>query len=161
MSAGINNAEVRELVRIAEQLGFKQDGFDGRGHLQLRHPNGARYPVPSSPSDRRWMPNARSDLERLSGQRSRRQKSGTYRHTRVAPMALKKSATEEAMSREVDALLTEAARLADRWAELLSDGADRRSATNARGVLSRHREVRAQLAQYHRIIPPLSPGDEE
>ena len=71
--------DVRELIEYAEQLGFTNQGIDGRNHYRLTHPNGTWFSAPATPSDTRSVKNAKATLRRLSGSTVERPKSGTYR----------------------------------------------------------------------------------
>lgn len=61
--------EAREIIKMAALIGWVQIGFTGSGHPRLAHPNGARYTIPATPSDRRGRLASLSDLQRLAGQR--------------------------------------------------------------------------------------------
>lgn len=61
--------EQRELVELATQLGFTFIGYDGRGHIDLRHHNGGHVSLPATPSEYRGRRNAIAQLERVSGQK--------------------------------------------------------------------------------------------
>lgn len=59
----------REMVEVAQRLGFTLTGTDGRGHLALVHTNGETVHIPSTPSEYRGRKNTIAQLERVSGQR--------------------------------------------------------------------------------------------
>lgn len=61
------NAAARAVVDAAQRLGFVVDGYDGKGHIRLVHPNGSHYNVAATPSDHRNNRNAVAALERLAG----------------------------------------------------------------------------------------------
>ncbi|HEY8342498.1 MAG TPA: hypothetical protein VIK75_05795 [Calditerricola sp.] len=56
--------EVRDLVRALRRQGFRVE--EGRKHLKVYPPvPGAKpYPLPKTPSDRRWLKNAISHLRK-------------------------------------------------------------------------------------------------
>lgn len=75
-----------EALALAKKLGYEPDGQTGSGHLILHNPQtGHRYYAPHTPSDRRSWKNVLSDLQRHSGRKLPRQKSGKYRHLSPAP----------------------------------------------------------------------------
>lgn len=61
--------EAREVIKLAEQIGWRMIGFTGSGHPRLAHENGARYTIPATPSDRRGRLASLTDLRRLAGQK--------------------------------------------------------------------------------------------
>lgn len=63
------NSDVRALVKDAEMIGWKFDGYDGSGHVVLSNVNGQRTSIPSTPSEYRSLTNSRSLLERLAGRK--------------------------------------------------------------------------------------------
>lgn len=75
------NADVRDVVRLAEQLGFCFQGYSGTGHVQLAHANGT-VTIPSTPSDHRWRANTLAHLEHVAGRKLPRVK---HRKSHKAP----------------------------------------------------------------------------
>lgn len=63
------NSQAREIVALAEQLGFTFDGYDGSGHVILSLPDGQRTSIPATLSEYRGRRNAVAALERLSGRK--------------------------------------------------------------------------------------------
>ena len=63
------NSQSREVVALAERLGFTFDGYDGSGHLVLSLPDGTRTSIPATPGEYRGRKNAIATLERLSGRK--------------------------------------------------------------------------------------------
>ena len=61
--------EAREVVKLAELIGWRMVGYTGAGHLRLQHTNGARYTIPATPSDRRGRMASLTDLQRIAGQK--------------------------------------------------------------------------------------------
>lgn len=59
----------RDLVAVAESLGFTFEGVGGSGHLKFRHANGNTVTLPSTPSEYRGFRNARLMLEREAGRK--------------------------------------------------------------------------------------------
>ena len=146
-----------ELLKDAKQLGFAFDGFDGHGHIRLRHQQtGVRYSVPATPGDRRGFKNSLSDLERLAGQRLPRPNNGHYRHHRQNQLDTTLSPSEQQKSGEVDDLVAQAELLRRRFAELTA-APSRAAAIEARRILPEYEQLRRLLAQRHRIIDPLAP----
>lgn len=62
--------EAREIIKLAELIGWRFIGYTGSGHPRLEHTNGARYTIPATGSDRRGRLASLSDLQRLGGQKS-------------------------------------------------------------------------------------------
>jgi hypothetical protein len=146
----------KAILKDAERLGFAFDGFDGDGHIRLRHQQaGIRYSLAATPGDVRSYRNALSAMERLSGRRLPRPNNGHYRHRRQPRLSTELSPTEAEKSREVDDLVAEADALRRRFAELMA-APSRAAAVEARSVLARHEHLRRLLAQCHRIVDPLA-----
>ena len=57
--------EVKQVVQIAETLGFTCVGLNGSTHWVLRHKSGAKTTVPCSPKRGRWRQNALADIKRI------------------------------------------------------------------------------------------------
>lgn len=57
--------EVKQVVQIAETLGFTCVGLNGSTHWTLRHKSGAKVTVPCSPKRGRWRQNALADIKRI------------------------------------------------------------------------------------------------
>lgn len=74
MSKRYPSKEAREVIKLAEQMGWKQIGYTGNGHPRLAHPNGARYTIPATPSDRRGRLASLTDLRRLAAQQNPNQR---------------------------------------------------------------------------------------
>lgn len=147
---------LQAILKDAGQLGFAFDGFDGNGHIRLRHEQvGARYSMAATPGDVRSYRNALSAMERLSGRRLPRANAGKYRYRRQPRLSTELSPAEVERSREVDDLVAEADLLQCRFAELVA-APSRAAAAEARSVLARHEHLRRLLAQCHRIIDPLT-----
>lgn len=58
--------EVKEVVRYAETLGFRNAGFTGRMHILLIHPNGGKTTVSGTPSSPTALRNARAQIKRIA-----------------------------------------------------------------------------------------------
>lgn len=56
--------EVGEVLDRAIEAGFTFERYTGSGHYQLRHGNGNRLVIPSTPSGTRWKRNALADIKR-------------------------------------------------------------------------------------------------
>ena len=142
--------EQRAFLKAAGQLGFTPIGRDGSGHIRLENETGQRYSAVSTPSDHRSRRNDLADLERLSGRRLPRQKSGEFRHHRQPVSSFEKSPTELLAGAEINELLAEAEELRIRFHQLPHT---RGAVTEARGLVERYEAIRDQLAhQYYRII---------
>lgn len=61
--------EHREIIELAAQLDFTFVGYDGNGHIELKHKSGARATVASTPSDYRSRRNELATLERIAGRK--------------------------------------------------------------------------------------------
>lgn len=59
------NKEVKQVIEIAEQFGFKCLGLNGKSHWTLQHHSGVKTTVPSSPRRGRWRQNALADIKRI------------------------------------------------------------------------------------------------
>lgn len=58
-------SHLREILREAKKLGFRFDGYDGRGHPRLVHDTGRRLSVAATPSDVAGSRNAVADMRRI------------------------------------------------------------------------------------------------
>lgn len=65
MSATKYRKDVGEVIRFAEEHGFKCEGMTGSGHWRLRHISGPLLIVPATPGGYRWRQNARSHIKRI------------------------------------------------------------------------------------------------
>lgn len=59
----------RDLLAMAEALGFTYEGLDGSGHMRFLHSNGKVTSLPSTPSEYRGMRNCQLLLERVAGRK--------------------------------------------------------------------------------------------
>lgn len=73
------NKRAKELLDYGARCGFVNEGFDGRGHYLLRHPNGEVVKVACTPGDRRGDENNRAEMRRKSGVSHDGPNSGSYR----------------------------------------------------------------------------------
>jgi hypothetical protein len=147
------SSDLNDFLGQAERLGFIPISRDGNGHIRLENRAGQRYSAVSTPSDHRSRRNDLSDLERLSGRRLPRQKSGKYRHRRERVTRFEKTPAELAAAVEVDELVTEAEGLRIRFSRLPHT---RGAIAEAREVIERFEAIRDQLAyRYYRVIPSL------
>lgn len=64
---------VDRMVAKAKELGFENQGFDGRGHIVLKHvESGETTRIAASPGDFRGDKNALAHMERVSGKKLER-----------------------------------------------------------------------------------------
>jgi|GEM_PF-3307738 len=149
------NGALREFLKDAEQLGFMFAGYNGKNHVQLQHINGYRYAAPLTPSDWRSRRNTIADLQRISGRKLPRQNAGKHRHRRQAQLNTTLSPAERQASDLIAELVDEADTIAQRIDQLRAEPPTTRSAAEMRRHLTRHRSLRSQLRQMHRIVPPI------
>lgn len=57
--------EVAEVIRYAEERGFKLEGYTGSGHWLMKHPLAGKLIIPSTPSGYSWRQNTLADIRRL------------------------------------------------------------------------------------------------
>ena len=64
--------EVRQVIKLAEDHGFKYEGLTGSGHVRIRHRGGQMLIMPSSPrGGNRWRQNTISLIHRINGTKDR------------------------------------------------------------------------------------------
>ena len=68
----------KQMRQLVSELGGEATCLNG-GHVKVTFPNGKEVFTPSTPSDRRALLNARAEMERASGKKAKRSKSGTYK----------------------------------------------------------------------------------
>lgn len=73
------HAEMRQFIASAALLDHTFDGYTGSGHMRFLHPTAGMYIASSTPSDRNTIRKQLSDMERRSGKRLPRAKSGHFR----------------------------------------------------------------------------------
>lgn len=146
------------ILADAEKLGFEFVEYTGSGHIKIRHSvTGEHAVIPSTPSSWRSHANTIAQLERLSGHRLPRQKSGSFRHRPSQPrLQLRQSTSERAASEQVQSLLDEAEQLRCEFTIITRQAPSRSVAEQARPVVVQFEKVRKRLADLHRIIDPLS-----
>lgn len=154
------NSQAREVLRIAEALGFTVDGRDGSGHIRLRHSNGQVTSVPATPSEYRGLRNAQLVLERIAGKRLPRTKRG-HSHKAFRPSGFSIEAAHREQQRwhaicgdDVAALTAERAALVERCQQL----AQRRH--NLRAIpplLSRIASIETRLLDLHQPVERFDP----
>lgn len=157
MTAARIGSEWRELVKLAELLGFDEVQVTKHGHPRFYNRTIDRFYVASfTPSDWRSRKNAIAEMERMAGRKLPRQSAGKIRHQRARVSDLRMTAGEQAAGNQADAMACRAERLRSEIADLIAED------TNAAycAAVPRAREfedIRARLEQqFHRIIPPLS-----
>lgn len=58
--------EVRQVVKYAEDYGFRWEGYTGTGHAKLRHKGGQMLIMATSPNGgNRWRKNALALIHRI------------------------------------------------------------------------------------------------
>ncbi len=147
---------LREFIEDAERLGFTFAGIDGNNHVRLRNEEtGDVCPIARTPSDWRSGKNSIAALERLSGRKLPRQKTGKYRHRRQTQLVTVLSPAEQQTSDLVAALLEEADSVRSRIRELAAEPS-RGAAAQARRALTQYSQLRRQLEQLHHVLPPIT-----
>ena len=147
---------LREFLKDAELLGFTFAGYDGNNHVRLRNEaTGATYPAPFSPSDWRSCKNNIAALERMSGRKLPRQRTGKYRHRRQTQLVTELSPAEQQTSGQVAALLEEADSVRRRIAQLVAEPS-RDAAAEARRAIAKYSQLRRRLEQLHHVLPPIT-----
>lgn len=148
---------LRDILKDAKKLGWTMVGYDGNGHPRLYNAEVNRYySAPLTPSDWRARRNCLADLERLSGRKLPRAKSGKYHHHRVTQLVIEQSNAEMQTAAEVDVLVATADSLRRRFDELSSMPVSRDVATEARDVLDEYQCIRRRLAAGYRDIGPIN-----
>ena len=142
------------LIEDAAKIGFKYVGRDGRNHAVLVTDTGLRYTTSFTTSDWRSYQNALRDMERLSGRKLPRQKTGKFRFKRPTHLDVRLSPTEARDTALIDDLLTRADSLRQSFRELV-DTTSRRNVQAARQILDDFEDVRKALADHHRVIDPI------
>jgi hypothetical protein len=146
---------LHDLAEVAGQLGFTFVGRDGNGHIRLRHTaTGELCSAPFTPSDRRGWANTIARLERLSGRKLPRQNNGKYRHRKQPRLDTTLTFAEKRASRQVAALLAEAASVRRRI-DYLAAKPTRDAADETRRAITKYEHLRQRLEQLHRIIDPI------
>ena len=148
--------EVRELVDKAEMLGFKLDGVDGNGHYRLVCENGETVRIPCTPSEWPSAANSLAEMERKSGRKLPRQKSGNYRHRRVHESTFELSETERMGIARRDRIAAEAEAIRAEIKQLSLGPANRATAAEARRLVQTFKRLRELLEQNAYVIPGLS-----
>lgn len=154
------NRDARELVALAEQLGFTLKGYAGSGHPVLAHPSGAEVTIPATASDWRSRRNAIAQMERISGQKLPRAKSRRSRKAdqqsgfSLASAAKASRAWHEESDAQIDAL----------WSTRDALIADARAAARDRGrlrcipkILAEIESTEGRLRQLAQAVEPFDP----
>ena len=152
----MSKSDLRDFLKDAEQLGFEFDGYNGGGHVRLRNPDtGHTYAAAFTPSDHRSRRNSIAGLQRLSGQRLPRQKTGKHRHRRQVRLDTTLSVAEKQASNQVAALVEEAGWIRRRIDHLTAEPTTRNAAAEVRRHLTRYRHLRSHLRRLHHNIPAI------
>lgn len=149
---------LRDFAEKAAMLGFEFVGYARTGHPRFHNADvGATITTASTPSDWRSMTNSLVKMERISGRKLPRDKSGhhSFKPVRRALDTRLSDAEEKSLER-ITELLGEAELLKSRWDQLISGRADRTAALEARKILDSYEKVRRELSSLHRLIPPLA-----
>jgi hypothetical protein len=155
----MSNGDLRQFLRDAEQLGFAFAGYTGSNHLRLYSADtGHRYVAAFTPSDWRSNRNAIAAMERLSGRKLPRQRSGKPRHHKQTQLNTALSQAEQRTSAQVAALVEEAGALRRQIDHLMAARPTRAAATEARQALTKYENLRSRLGRLHHVIPPIGGG---
>lgn len=68
----------KQMRQLISELSGEATCLNG-GHVKVTFPNGKEVFTSSTPSDRRALLNARAEMERASGKKAKRGKSGSYK----------------------------------------------------------------------------------
>lgn len=149
---------LRDFSVKAAMLGFEFSGYTGTNHPKYHNSDIDATVVTSlTPSDHRSMTNSLAKMERLSGRKLPRGKSGHHSFKPVKKaLDTRLSGVEEKSLNRISELLAAADLLRVRWDQLISGPGDRAAALEAREVLNSHERVRRELSRLHRMIPPLA-----
>ena len=101
---------VDRLINTAKELGFEDDGLDGRGHIVLRHvESGEITRIAASPGDYRGDKNALAYMERVSGKKLERHAHRRSRKANKMPGYIQtyRTPSAESWSRRINELITE------------------------------------------------------
>lgn len=145
--------DLSRLIDEAKKIGFEYAGQDGRNHIVLVNGD-LRYTTSFTTSDWRAHQNALRDMERMSGRKLPRQKTGKYRFKPSTPSSMRLSAEEIRDGAEVDNLLANAESMRQRFREL-AKSANRREVQVARQLLEDFERVKEALADHHRVVDPI------
>lgn len=140
---------VRRLLNAAESLGGTYEGKDGRGHHVIDF-GGQRYSVACSPSEWRGLRNAISDMERITGRKVPRQKSGRYSHGNRGS-GFRLPAAPSAFADEKDTLHTRAGEIIAELRTVRSAG--RSNDDRALELIREYESISDRLTELHQ--PPL------
>jgi len=154
------NGHAREIVELAQQLGFTVDHVTGSGHIRLVSPKGS-VTMASTPSEYRGRANTIAMLERVSGNKLPRVK---HRRSRKAvkgsgfTLALAKAEQTQwhkgSCGKTVDDLTATRDRLIQRCHALAADRGTIRSIPEVLDVIA---HVEDQLRALHQPVQAFDP----
>lgn len=155
------NSEARDLIALAEKLGFTFDCILGSGHVRLVHPNGP-VTIPATASDWRARKNSIAQMERVAGQRLPRAKTGRSRKPvartdfDVSTAARESAAWHATWGHRVAALTERRADAIEEFRRLVAVG-DRSAICKAREVLPVITACEDELRAMNQPCEPFDP----
>lgn len=154
------NRIIREIVELAEQLGFTYEGTTGSGHVRLVHQNGAAVTLPSTPSEYRGRANSVAYLERVSGRKLPRAKHRrSHKACKPSGFSVDVAVAEQSRWRGTTGATVEA--LEERRERLIAhchELARKRQTIHAiPSVLDKIAAIEAELRTLHRPVDPFDP----
>lgn len=146
------NTVTRELLEIADSLGFTFEGYDGGGHIVLTLPDGRRTSIAATPSEYRGRKNAIATLERLSGRTMPRANHRRSRKAfRPSGFSVEGSKSDPAIGARIAQLNATHQAQRDEWAALCANPSHA-NACRARALLSEIADTEDKLAQLHQPV---------
>lgn len=147
----------KDLLRQAKLLGFEFVRVRSGGHVELHNAEvNKSFTTSATPSDWRSYRNALSQMERLSGRKLPKSRSGHFSHKRVSQSDFRRSDLEQQRCDEADELLSEADTLRDEFACLAGEPISRSAAQRCRQIVRRYSEIEKRLSAVYRTIPPIA-----
>ena len=148
--------QVREIIDKAELLGFRVDHIDGNNHYALVcDRTGEWVRVACTPSEYRATANVLADMERKSGRKLPRQRTGRASHKSMPRTVFVKSSAERSISERMDRIEAQAEQLRVRFMECAAGDRSRCDAKRARKCLDEFTSLRRVLEKHGRRIEPI------
>lgn len=156
------NTTAREIVALAQQLGFTHDGYDSNGHIVLKLADGRRTSIPSTPRNGvRSRENTIANLERISGRKLKRVKRRkSHRAMKPSGFSIPAAKREcESWHEAHDAAVDELRRERDELIERARRAAQRRhTLRDIPPLLTRIAEIESRLRdELHLPVNPFDP----